>query len=107
MSKKEKREKKKLMGDYHREWSDSRDALVAAIKELGFPEELGVGIAKQLGSPKAMERMMGYLYHVRPKSVELVVDEMLAICSEVDAWREKKASAEANARYNDILNHGL
>ena len=34
------------------------------------------------------------------------VDEMLAICSEISDWREKKASQEANARYNEILNLG-
>ncbi len=81
-----------------REWSRSRDDLVDAVKRLGFPEELGVEMAKNLGSPKAMNRMASYLYHVKPKSVEMVVDEMLAICSEIDAWRDKKASEEANAR---------
>ena len=35
------------------------------------------------------------------------MDEMLAICSEIDAWRDKKASEEANARYNEILYYGL
>ena len=35
------------------------------------------------------------------------MDEMLAIRSEVDGWREKKASEEANARYNEMLNYGL
>ncbi len=28
---------------------------------------------------------------------------MIAICSEIDAWRAKKASEEANAGYNEIL----
>lgn len=32
---------------------------------------------------------------------------MLAICSEIDAWRDKKASEEANARYNEMLYYGL
>lgn len=89
------------------EWSRARDELVEAIKQLGFPEELGVQIAKQLGSPKAMSRMMGYLYNVKPRSAELIVDEMLAICSDIDAWKEKKASEEANARYNEMLYYGL
>ncbi|MBE5896497.1 MAG: hypothetical protein K6E43_07475 [Lachnospiraceae bacterium] len=93
--------------DYRSDWASSRDDLVNAITGLGFPEELGVEIAKQLGSPKAMERMLGYLYNVKPQSVELVVDEMLAICSDVEAWKEKKACEEANAFYNEILNHGL
>ena len=84
-----------------------KSQLVSAIKQLGFPEELGEQIAKQLGSPKAMNRMMSYLYNVKPRNAELVVDEMLAICSEIDAWRDKKASEEANARYNEVFYYGL
>ena len=44
---------------------------------------------------------------IRVITIPLVVDEMLAIRSEIDAWREKKASQEANARYNEILYYGL
>ena len=95
------------MSDNHREWGRTKDQLVSAIKQLGFPEELGEQIAKQLGSPKAMNRMLSYLYNVKPRNAELVVDEMLAICSEIDAWRDKKASEEANARYNEMLYYGL
>ena len=51
-----------------------------------------------------MERMMAYLRYVKPGKAELVVDEMLAICSEINAWREKKASEEANEAYNEWLN---
>lgn len=88
-------------------WSRTRDDLVSAIEGLGFPGELGEAIAKHLGSPKAMERMISYLHYVKPKTEELVVDEMLAIRSEIDAWKKKKASEEANARYNEILYYGL
>ena len=95
------------MTDNQREWQRARDELVREIKALGFPEELGIEIANQLGSPKAMNRMIGYLYNVRPQSAELIVDEMLAICSDIERWREKKASEEANARINDIINNGL
>ena len=95
------------MTDHRREWARSKEQLVSAAKLLGFPSELGEQIAKQLGSPKAMDRMTAYLNYEKPKSVELVVDEMLAICSEIEAWREKKASEEANARYNEILYYGF
>ena len=88
-------------------WSRTRDDLVQAVESLGFPAELGEAIAKHLGSPKAMERMIAYLNYVKPGSEELIVDEMLSIRSEIDAWREKKASEEANARYNEILHYGL
>ena len=73
------------------------------MAELGFPEELGNEIAKMLGSPKAMRRMCSYLCYVKPHSAEVVVDEALAICSEIEAWREKKQSEEANAKYNEML----
>ena len=64
-------------------------------------------IAKYLGSPKAIDRMTAYLDCEKPREINLVVDEMLAIRSEVDAWKEKKASEKANARYNEILYYGL
>lgn len=78
-----------------------------SVERLGFPAQLGEAVAKHLGSPKAMERMIAYLENVKPRREDLLVDEMLAIRSEVDAWREKKASEEANARYNEMLNYGL
>ena len=84
-------------------WAETRDELVRALEKLGFRTDLGEAIAQHLGSPKAMERMISYLNYVKPKSEELVIDEMLAIRSEIDAWSEKKASEEANARYNEML----
>lgn len=95
------------MTDNQREWARAKEQLVSAIKQLGFPEELGNQIAKQLGSPKDMSRMLSYLYNVKPQSAELIVDEMLAICSDIDRWKDKKASEEANTRYNEILYYGL
>ncbi|MBP3900977.1 MAG: hypothetical protein J6D53_05865 [Blautia sp.] len=88
-------------------WTRTKNELVRSVEQLGFPAELGEAIARHLGSPKAINRMISYLDYVKPGSEELIVDEMLAIRSEVDAWKEKKASEEANARYNEILNYGL
>ncbi|SEK62798.1 hypothetical protein SAMN04487770_102116 [Butyrivibrio sp. ob235] len=89
------------------EWARAHDELVHVVEQLGFPGELGDQVARQLGSPKAMQRMLAYLYNVKPRSAELIVDEMLAICSDVSRWKDKKASEEANARYNEILCYGL
>ena len=77
------------MTDDQREWIVTKDRLVKEIKQLGFPTELGEQIAKQLGSPKAMNRMLSYLVNVKPDSAELIVDEMLAICSDIERWRDK------------------
>lgn len=93
--------------EFQMEWRKSRDALVSAVVALGFPEELGNEIVKNLGSPKAMNRMLAYLNNVKPKKAELIVDEMLAIRSEIEAWRERKESLEANARYNEMMLTGF
>ncbi len=95
------------MKDGQAEWAREKELLVAAVAKLGFPQELGEQVAKQLGSPKAMHRMTVYLYNVKPQTAELVVDEMLAICAEIEAWRSKKEAEEANARYNEMLYYGL
>ena len=47
--------------------------------------------------------MTSYLYQARPASLEMIMDEMLAICAEIEAWREKKESQEAQAGYNAWL----
>ena len=54
-----------------------------------------------------MDRMTSYLNNVKPKKAELVVDEMLAICSDIARWKDKKVSERANAKYNEILYFGL
>ena len=86
------------------EWSFARDDLVCAITELGFPAELGDAVARHLGSPKAMDRMTAYLLQARPRSLETVVDEMLAIRADVDAWIRKKESEAAQAGMTSWLN---
>ena len=88
-------------------WSKSRDELVYTLSCLGFPAELGEAMAKQLGSPKAIDRMTAYLNYMQPKNVNMVVDEMLAIRSEIDAWRDQKARIESNVVYNELLYNGL
>ena len=95
------------MTDNKKIWVLSRNKLVKEIKRLGFPEELGNEIAKNLGSPKAMDRMTAYLINEKPKSAEIVVDEMLSIMTEIEAWREKRESREANERINEIMEFGL
>lgn len=86
-----------------RKWIEAKEKMIKEIIALGFPEELGDALAKNLGSPQAMYRMTVYLQNVKPKKVEMVVDEMLAICSDIGRWKEKKASEAANANYNEYL----
>lgn len=55
----------------------------------------------------AKNRMTSYLNNVKPKKAELVVDEMLAICSDIARWKDKKESERANAKYNEVIYFGL
>ena len=94
--------------DNRANWSRSHQRLISSLAALGYPKELGDIIAEHIGSPKGIERMIAYLdYYVKPDKVELIVDEMLAIKSEIDRWREKKESETANSEYNMLLNNGL
>ena len=84
-------------------WSHARDDLVNAVTILGFSAELGELLARELGSPKAIDRMASYVWQAHPRTEEMLVDEMLAIKAEIDAWREKKENMEAQASYNARL----
>ena len=85
------------------EWSMAKADLCREVLSLGFPVEFGNLLAKELGGPRAISRMTAYLRCTKPHSVEMIVDEMLAISAEAKAWREKKESEEAHASYNAYL----
>ena len=85
-------------------WAQSRNRLAAAVAELGYPEEFADLLAKQLGSPKAIDRLASYIRQANPDSMEMIIDEMLAIRAEIDAWKEKKENREAQEGYSRWLN---
>ena len=91
---------------HQRSWALSRNRLASAVSRLGYPEELADLLARQLGSPKAIDRMASYIDQAHPDSMEMIVDEMLAITSEIDAWREKKESEAAQSGYSAWLRSG-
>lgn len=74
----------------------ARDRLVQAVISCGFPGEPGELCARQIGSPKGIDRLTSYVYNVRPKSEELLVDEMLAIADQIQTWRDKKTARKPN-----------
>ena len=87
-------------------WSRSRDDLVNDVTALGFSAELADLLARELGSPKAIDRMASYVRQAKPRSEEMLVDEMLAIKAEIETWRERKEAMEAQASYNARLFYG-
>ena len=87
-------------------WAEAYHRLEQAVVSLGYSAELAYLLAKQLGSPKAIDRMTSYIRQARPRSEEMLVDEMLAICAEIDAWRQKKTAQAAQADYNALRYYG-
>ena len=85
------------------EWSMAKSDLCREILSLGFSREFADLLAKELGSPRAIGRMTAYLRSAKPHSVEMIVDEMLAISAEAQTWRERKESQEAQAAYSAYL----
>ncbi len=92
------------MTEAQRIWADARDRLAVAVVSVGFPEELADLLAKELKSPKAIDRMTGWLYHVRPRSMETIADEMLAIRADLDSRIDRIESRNAQDGINDWLN---
>lgn len=88
-------------------WKAAHRELIETIVYMGYPEEFGKTVAKNLGSEKAMRWMTAYLYSAKPRSAEEIADEMLAIMSDRERWIAKKEAETANTRYNEILNEGL
>ncbi len=91
------------MTEYQKQWAMARDELAAALARAGYPEELADLMARHLKSPKAIGRMTDYVRHGYARSMEMLADEMLAISADAEAWREKKESQEAQAKYNEYL----
>ena len=87
------------------EWSAARENLRKAVTALGYPADLADLLAREIGSPKGINRLTAYIYHAQPATLEMLVDEMLAIKAQIDTWREKKESQEAQAGYNAYLFH--
>ena len=72
-------------------------------KETRSSRGNGTAGPRRQDSPKAIDRMTSYVYQAKPRTEEMLVDEMLAICEEINTWREKKASQEAQEKYNAYL----
>ena len=91
------------MNEQQKVWARARDGLADELNKLGYPRELADLLARQLRSPRAIDRMASYVRQARPRSVEMLADEMLAITAEIDAWRDRRESQDAQAAYNAWL----
>lgn len=85
----------------------SKDVYEALLSK-GFPDELCREIAyKYMNTDYTATRMLGYLYRITDPSVEMVVDEMLAILEDRNRFMKKHEMEQAQAAINKIYNEGL
>ena len=83
-----------------------RESIIAVIRRKGLPDEFGALIADSLGTEKTMTRMLSYLVRLGPASAEEIADEMLAIKSEFEGYRQKKINEYYNIKMNQLMNSG-
>ena len=77
------------------------------LLERGYHEELCDVITKNLNTDYTAARMIGYLSHYSHLPEGEVVDEMLAILSDRNAFIKKKEMEQAQAKINEIYEFGL
>ena len=88
--------------------SDRTKELYQLLLEREYPEEFCREVAyRYLNEDTTAMRMLGYLYRVSNPRIEDVVDEMLAILSDKEAWIRKKELEHAQAVINDVYRNGL
>lgn len=88
--------------------SEKSKAVYNALRDKGFPDELCSEIAyKYMNTDYTAARMLGYLYRLTEPSVEMVVDEMLAILEDRNRLIKKHEMEQAQAAINQIYNEGL
>ena len=83
---------------------DTYEELLDAVVELGFPEEFGAALAAGLGGEWSMRRMIEYLRGARPRTMEQVADELVAILDQRRAIVEHQMSEHAQASLTAFYN---
>ena len=84
--------------------SDAYEDLLASVTAIGYPQDLATVLADELRGEKSIRRMAAYLRAARPKTMEEIADEMIAIIEQRDAWVKKKITERAQSSFNEFLN---
>lgn len=88
--------------------SERTEELYQLLLSKGYPQPFCQEVAYgSLNTDFTATRMIGYLYRVSEPSLEMVVDEMLAILSDRDRLIQKKETERAQAVINDVYTNGL
>lgn len=81
--------------------------LINILVKYGYPKEFGEVLIRELRTEKQIDRMIGYLSHGKPSSMEEIADELVSIKEEFHSYRQKKIAEYNNQKYNELLWKGL
>lgn len=81
--------------------------LYQMMLDRGYPENLCELVTRNLNTDYTATRMIGYLSHYSYLPEVEVVDEMLAILSDRNAFIQKKEAEQAQAKINELYRFGL
>lgn len=73
------------------------------MMKRGYPEVFCDEVTKYLNTDWTAQRMIGYLSHYQKLRLEDIADEVLAILNDRNRIMDKKATEEANIRWNEIM----
>lgn len=90
----QKREKKLMKG---------KSAELYAYLQRTFSDEFAEIIIKYMNTEYTANRMLGYIRQVRPASMELIVDEMLAILNDRDTYVKKQIEKNRRIDVDDLF----
>ena len=75
--------------------------------KIHFSEEFATAITKYLSTDFTAECMLRYIRNTGKCSMEMIVDEMLAILSDRDRIMQKHQLEDTNAKWNEFLTEGF
>lgn len=81
--------------------------LYRELVRRGYDEEFCRLISRELHTDFTAKRMLGYLRQFPTLPMAEIVDEMLAIETDRDAWIRKKEAEHAQQTINEMMLHGL
>lgn len=87
---------------------DLKNSLYNILVEKGYPSEFcDTLISDYLPGVYAQTRMLGYLYRYSNPSLEEIVDEMIAIQTDIEEINQKKSMEYTQMKINEIYHNGL
>lgn len=81
--------------------------ILELIRKRGFVDEFGQAIVSLLKGEYSQKRMLSYLRSGSSLKTQDIVDEAMAILSDVQQFKQKKINEHNQQKINEFYNQGL